>query len=1415
MKRLLAIALLFSSIIPLLAQQTFTVDNVNYRVTSIPNNEVEVIQSNNPPVELVIPSTVSNDGITYTVTAINNFALAGEDLISVVIPNTVTSIGLEAFSNNNLTNLELPNSVTDISLRAFDSNTLTNITLGNNIINIAPEAFQNNPNLMSVTSNTITPPTLEENVFFNTSIDKTLTVPEGAEAAYIAAGWTDFTSINGLFLTGNTFIVNEITYEVTSNFPNEVKIIDNTNNGALQIQATVSINAFDYSVVSIDTDAFRGDGLTSIDLPNSIISIRNSAFRDNSLTSVTIPSSVTGIGGGAFRNNNLTSIIIPENVNTVGASAFRENIALATVISENPEAPTRGENYFADTADGKKLIIPLGAEASYEAKNWTGFIAVNGEGVIDEDFILDGVTYNITANSPNAVTAIQNTNTGAIAIPAITTKNDISFDVVAIGTDAFRGNSVTDVTIPVGVTSIGSAAFRNNLLTSVILPESVNDIGDAAFRDNPNLALVTSNNTQAPQINTTVFASTASEKTLVVPPSTEAAYLVAGWTGFTITDELVVGSTFTQDGIAYEVTSVAPDKVEIIDNTNMGTLTIPTTVSENNTEFNVTSIGNEAFANNQLTSVIIPNSIETIKSSAFQDNLLTDVNIGNGVLRINEGAFLSNQLTSIILPESIMALEDFAFAENPNLALVISNNSMPPSISGVSFANTAAIKTLTVPDGTEADYIAAGWIDFFNVNQEVVLGNTFIVDGITYEVTSNTPNTVEAINNTNTGSVTIPALVTANSFDFSVSSIGVGAFAENQLTSVTIPNSVISIGNAAFEANQLTSVIIPSGVISIGSNAFESNQLTSVAIPNSVISIGNQSFDDNQLSSITLPEGLVSIPQGAFRDNQLTSVEIGNSVTSLGVDAFRSNQLTDVTIPNSVTSIGTRAFQDNQLETIDLGEGLQTLDGRAFFNNNLTTIAIPNTVISIGDNTFSNNPDLVSVTSNNTTPPTLEGVNVFSNTSVNRILAVPVGTETAYANAGWTGFLTVNGEAVINETFAIEGITYIIISSSPNKVDVIANANTGAVQIPPTVTNLDFSMNAIREEAFRNTGLTSVVIPEGVIDIGLSAFRDNNLTSVTLPSSLLNIDAGAFRNNELTSIVIPENVTNVGAAAFSDNIELTSVTSKNLVAPTRGNNFFANTASEKTLFIPVGSTQSYSDKNWTGFTTIEEITFDIVVAPKVFLQGAALNPITGEEDLMRDSLRENGLLPTIAPDGDGAFVAPMVWNTTGANAIVDWVLVELREGPDNENTTVVTSKVALLQRDGDIVGLDGTSNITLTVDEGDYFIAIKHRNHIGILTVVPAPLSSAATALDFTQDATIVKGENLALTTLVNGTFAMIAGDADGSSQILNTDITEALTLAGGGEAYSTADADMNGFVLNSDIQLLVLANSGTVQQFD
>ena len=79
-------------------------------------------------------------------------------------------------------------------------------------------------------------------------------------------------------------------------------------------------------------------------------------------------------------------------------------------------------------------------------------------------------------------------------------------------------------------------------------------------------------------------------------------------------------------------------------------------------------------------------------------------------------------------------------------------------------------------------------------------------------------------------------------------------------TNVVIPRiidgvSVTSIGNSAFKNNNLTSVTIPNSVTSIGSHAFAFNQLTSVTIPNSVISIGRYAFSHNPLTSVSIKRG--------------------------------------------------------------------------------------------------------------------------------------------------------------------------------------------------------------------------------------------------------------------------------------------------------------------------------------------------------------------------------------------------------------------------------------------------------------------------------------------------------------------------------------------------------------------------------
>lgn len=115
------------------------------------------------------------------------------------------------------------------------------------------------------------------------------------------------------------------------------------------------------------------------------------------------------------------------------------------------------------------------------------------------------------------------------------------------------------------------------------------------------------------------------------------------------------------------------------------------------------------------------------------------------------------------------------------------------------------------------------------------------------------------------------------------------------------------------------------------------------------------------------------------------------------------------------------------------------------------------------------------------------------------------------------------------------------------------------------------------------------------------------------------------------------------------------------------------------------------------------------LAIKIFLQG----PFDNSTDLMGDDLRQASLLPSSF--GGNNLTGANVLATTGNDAIVDWVEIELR--PSNDPSTVISQRAALLQRDGDVVDVDGVSPLNYdTLPAGDYHIAVKHRNHLGIMS---------------------------------------------------------------------------------------------------
>lgn len=467
----------------------------------------------------------------------------------------------------------------------------------------------------------------------------------------------------------------------------------------------------------------------------------------------------------------------------------------------------------------------------------------------------------------------------------------------------------------------------------------------------------------------------------------------------------------------------------------------------------------------------------------------------------------------------------------------------------------------------------------------------FEVDGIYYHITGT--NTVEVTYAQEywadySADVDIPATVTCNGTDYSVTAIGMKAFAYcNSLTSVTIPETVNIIGYFAFfECSGLTGISIPETVTIIDDGAFKGcSRLASVTIPRSVTRLGYEAFSGcSDLTSVTIPKAITHIGARAFsycegltslnvengnetydsRDNCNAIIEttsnamiaacqntvIPNSVTAIIYAFAGCSSLASVTIPNSVTWIGNEAFSGcSGLTSVSIPNSVTVIAPFAFFEcSGLTSVDIPNSVIIIDDGAFKSCTRLTSVT----IPK-----------SVTRIGA------DAFANC--------------------TGLTSVTI---PNTITTISSGmfascyGLTSISIPNSVTS-------IGPLAFAYcSGLTSVTIPNSVTLVGDEAFTDCiGLTCVTIPNSVTTIGSSAFAYcSRLTSVTIPNSVTTIGERAFAycENLMNAYCFIADLSEVSSGDRLFYVWAEEgdydysgRTLHVPHGAAGAYqADEMW-------------------------------------------------------------------------------------------------------------------------------------------------------------------------------------------------------------------------------------------
>ena len=253
-----------------------------YNITS--DNTVDVADYNSVSGAVVIPSSVTNNGTTYSVTSIGYSAFYScSGLTSVTIPNSVTSIGKWAFiSCSGLTSVTIPNSVTSIGNGAFrDCSGLTSVTLPNNA-------------------------TIHSKAFIGAGAKTTIDSVIYCSDTLIVGNYTLIgTGFLTIYLNGNSY------------FPsNNAVVFDcyESKSGDLIIPSTISYNGTTYSVTSIGEWAFnRCSSLTSVAIPNSVTSIGQSAFYGcNGLTSIVSNAVVPpALGNEVFPNPNSCNVTVP------------------------------------------------------------------------------------------------------------------------------------------------------------------------------------------------------------------------------------------------------------------------------------------------------------------------------------------------------------------------------------------------------------------------------------------------------------------------------------------------------------------------------------------------------------------------------------------------------------------------------------------------------------------------------------------------------------------------------------------------------------------------------------------------------------------------------------------------------------------------------------------------------------------------------------------------------------------------------------------------------------------------------------------------------------------------------------------------------------------------------------------------
>lgn len=288
-----------------------------------------------------------------------------------------------------------------------------------------------------------------------------------------------------------------------------------------------------------------------------------------------------------------------------------------------------------------------------------------------------------------------------------------------------------------------------------------------------------------------------------------------------------------------------------------------------------------------------------------------------------------------------------------------------------------------------------------------------------------------------TGDVEIPATIVVDGQSYTVTSIGMYAFQNCDITSVKLPATIKELKNGAFfGCTDLAEVELNQGLEKLNYDVFASTKsLKSIVIPGTVKNLpGGNSFANSGLTTLVLEEGIETIKDDFNHCTALDRVILPSTLKEIGLSAFEGcTSLKYIDIPSSVRNIDGLAFAETGITELVLPEGLLTLQDQALgqmngaYNSDYTlkSVTLPASLTSLGYMTFNNACGLTELTVNGDGTPVSVTGNVpanLLNTPTNVSGVAPLGT--LYLNRTFVSGNTDITSTIFDRKTTLKNVTF-------------------------------------------------------------------------------------------------------------------------------------------------------------------------------------------------------------------------------------------------------------------------------------------------------------------------------------------------------------------------------------------------------